>query len=94
MQPICISNLVGVTKPEGAQPVEVLLETTYLPSRYLETRPIHPSQRLLRQEDERYVFALRVIVNPELVNELVRFGNDVKVAAPVALKEMVERRLG
>jgi len=88
------NDLVGVTKPEGAQPVEVLLETTYLPSRYLETRPIHPSQRLLRQEGERYVFALRVIVNPELVNELVRFGNDVKVAAPVALKEMVERRLG
>jgi len=29
-----------------------------------------------------------------LVNELVRFGQELKVAAPVALKEMVERRLG
>ena len=87
-------DMVGVTKPDGAQPVEVQIETTYLPSRYLETRPIHPSQRLLRHDGDRYVFALHVIVNPELVNELVWFGNNVQVLSPPELRALVQGRLG
>lgn len=88
------SALVGVTRPEGARPVEVLFETSYLPSRYLETRPIHPSQRLLSHENDRYRFSLRVILNHELLNELLRFGSDLSVLAPAALKEMLAGRLG
>lgn len=88
------SDLVGVTKPEGARPVEVLLETTYLPSRYLDTRPIHPSQRLLFQEGDRYRFSLRVILNYELVNEILRYGNELRVLAPAELQEMVAQRMG
>jgi predicted DNA-binding transcriptional regulator YafY len=81
------------SKPEDAQLVEVLFETSYLPSRYLETRPIPPSQHPTSHSGDRYRFSLRVMVNRELVNELVRFGNEIEVLAPVALKEMVAARL-
>lgn len=85
-------DMVGVTKPDGAQPVTVLLSLSYLSSRYLETRPLHPSQQFLRQEGERYLFSLRVILNPELVNELLRFGKDLEVLAPPALQAMVAEK--
>ena len=68
------------------------LDSSLLPA--LETRPIHPSQRLTDQDGDRYEFSLRVIINPELVNELVRFGRELEVLAPESLKEMVAARLG
>lgn len=88
------NDIVGVTKPDNAQVETVEFETSYLPSRYLETRPIHPSQRLLRQEHDRFIFSLRVFLNYELVNELLRLGSDLKVMGPPALVEMVKERRG
>lgn len=88
------NEIVGVTKPDDAEPVEVEFETTYLPSRYLETRPIHPSQRIVRQEGDRFIFSLRVFLNYELVNELLRLGGDLKILGPAALVEMVKERRG
>lgn len=88
------NDIVGVTKPDNAQPETVEFETSYLPSRYLETRPIHPSQRLLRHEHGRFVFSLRVFLNYELVNELLRLGADLRVLGPLALVEMMRERRG
>ncbi len=88
------ADIVGVTKPDGAKPVNIRFITTYLNARYLETRPIHPSQRLVSQTNDRYVFALRLILNPELVNELIRFGGDLKVLEPESLRAMLTARLG
>lgn len=68
--------------------------TPWLNARYLETRPIHPSQRLSDQDGNRYEFSLRVIINPELVNELVRFGRELEILAPENLRDMVAARLG
>ncbi len=87
-------DIVGVTKPDGAQVEAVEFETSYLFSRYLETRPIHPSQRLLGQENDRFIFTLRVMLNFELVNELLHFGKELKVLGPPALQAMVAERRG
>jgi len=88
------NDIIGVTKPDNAQPVEVQFETSYLSSRYIETRPIHASQHLVHQENDRYRFSLTVILNQELVNELVRYGNDLSVIKPTSLKESVEKIVG
>lgn len=88
------NDIVGVTKPDDAQVETVEFETSYLPFRYLETRPIHPSQRLLRQENDRFIFSLRVFLNYELVNELLRLGADLKVLGPPVLVDMVKERRG
>lgn len=88
------NDIVGVTKPDNSKLENIEFETSYLPSRYLETRPIHPSQRLVRQENNRFVFSLHVILNYELVNELLRFGGDLKVLGPPALLGMMQERRG
>lgn len=88
------NDIVGVTKPDNAQAETVEFDLSSLPSRYLETRPIHPSQYLVREENDRFVFSLRVILNYELVNELLRLGADLKVLGPPALVKMVKERRG
>ena len=88
------NDIVGVSKPEGAEAVDIIFEVPYLASRYLETRPIHPSQYLMGKYNDRYRFGMKVILNHELVNEFLRYGNELKVLAPTALQEMVEARIG
>lgn len=87
-------DIVGVSKPENAHAVDVEFEVSYLSSRYLETRPIHRSQRLVHLASGRYIFTLKVILNQELVNELLRYGNDLQVLKPLVLQERMEKRLG
>lgn len=79
-------DLVGVTRPVGAEPVEIVWETTVLLSKYLETKPLHPSQRLLRRDDHSAEFSVRVIPNYELYSELARFGKALRVLRPEALR--------
>lgn len=87
-------DLVGVTKPDGAQPVNITLETSELVSHYLETKPIHHSQQLLERNNGKARFALHVIPNPELLGDLLFFGGDLKVVEPEVVVEMLSKRRG
>ncbi len=87
-------DIVGVSRPEGAAPVEVLLEVDMPASYYLETKPLHPSQQLLRREDASAVFRLWVIPNHELVGDILSYGKALRVLAPDLVAEMVQARRG
>jgi predicted DNA-binding transcriptional regulator YafY len=87
-------DIVGVSKPEGVEPVEILLETSLPASYYLETKPLHASQRLLEREGEWARFSLRVIPNHELVGDILFYGKEVRVVAPEAVAAMVRARRG
>ncbi|MCS6928266.1 MAG: WYL domain-containing protein [Saprospiraceae bacterium] len=75
-------DIIGVSRPEGAVPTQVVFESTVLLSRYLETKPLHASQRLLERDEKRAVFCLTVVPNPEMYAELRRFGPALRVLAP------------
>lgn len=87
-------DMVGVTKPDGAQPTSITLETSELVSHYLETKPLHHSQQLLERNNGKARFALHVIPNPELLGDLLFFGGDLKVVAPEEVKVMLAKRRG
>lgn len=75
-------NIIGVSRPEDGAPVSVVFETTFLLSRYLETKPLHASQQLLERDGHRAVFSITVIPNPEMYAELRRFGKALRVLEP------------
>lgn len=82
------SETIGVSRKPGsrAERVEIAVSGKMLP--YLETKPIHKSQRVeLRRADGSGVIKLRVIVNKELERILLGYGADVQVLAPAELRE-------
>ncbi|MCC6412935.1 MAG: WYL domain-containing protein [Saprospiraceae bacterium] len=87
-------DMVGVTKPDGAQPVDITLETSELVSHYLETKPLHHSQQLLERTNGKARFELHVIPNPELLGDLLFFGGELKVVEPEMVREMLAKRKG
>lgn len=76
-------DIIGVTRPENATLVTITFRASALQSKYLLTKPIHPSQQKLEVSDEGVTFSLDVIPNYELYSELLRLGRAVKVISPV-----------
>lgn len=80
-------DIIGVTRPAGAEPVDILFRTTVLLSKYLITKPLHSSQKILCQSGDGVEFSIRVIPNYELYSELMRFGKALTVISPESVQK-------
>jgi predicted DNA-binding transcriptional regulator YafY len=68
--------------------IELLFSTTIAP--YLKTLHVHHSQKIVREDANGLVIALRLIPNPELTQLILSYGPDVKVLKPEGLRKQVE----
>jgi predicted DNA-binding transcriptional regulator YafY len=96
-------DIVGVTLPQDAQVEKILLWVSESQYPYIETKPLHGSQRAIRgsraeQLHKEYGFSdghfieLRCIVNTELKQLIASFIDQVVVLTPTSLRsEMAER---
>ncbi len=75
-------RLYGVTKPIDASPVKITFETTDILSKYMISKPIHPSQKLEFTTEARVTFSLEVYVNYEIIHKFLSFGPDLVVTNP------------
>lgn len=77
----------GNTKPEL-----VLLEVTSIAAKYIDSLPLHFSQKVIQMEDDYFVFSLEVNISEELIREILSYGGDIKVIKPQSLKDIVADR--
>ncbi len=82
--------MVGLTRPDDAEPQEVLLWVDNSEYPYLKTKPIHESQKLVREENGGKVISLHAIVNIELMMALLSYGKWIKVLAPPELRQKMK----
>lgn len=97
-------NIVGVTLPKDAEPVDILIwadDNTY---KYIDTKPIHKSQEsvcifnneILREKypmlNGGKFFHYKLIINTELMNVLMSYRS-VIVLEPTSLKDEMKRRV-
>ncbi|MDD6356580.1 MAG: WYL domain-containing protein [Bacteroidales bacterium] len=76
-------DLIGVSKNIKSVPRLIKFWTTSEQSRYIETKPIHRSQKLLRRnKDGSCVFSIEVVVNFELYSVLMSYGFGLRVTYP------------
>lgn len=54
---------------------------------YIQTKPLHHSQKTYEQEKGKLLVKLQLIVNRELIQQILQFGADVQVLAPENLVE-------
>ena len=83
-------DIVGVTKPDGAEPMEVKLRIDRGEYPYIESKPIHTSQKIdsEHKEDKDYVYvSLTVYDNFELRSKILSYGSKVTVMEPKSLKD-------
>lgn len=86
-------DIVGVTRLPGekAVPVELIFQREQAP--YIQTKPMHPSQKVKQLKDGRLQVRLHLIPNYELVSQLLSFGEKVEVMSPKSLRTNIRKRL-
>ena len=72
-------HVIGVSVLEGKTPETITFEVYGSQIDYLKTKPIHTSQKIIFEEQEKAVFEMTLIINYKLVSELLSYHGNVKV---------------
>jgi len=83
------SDVIGVTRSPNSKPVMVIFTSDHHNARYLLTKPLHPSQRVIKEDANCKTFRIDVIMNLELERELLGFGAAIEVLGPRILRKRV-----
>jgi predicted DNA-binding transcriptional regulator YafY len=84
-------DVIGVTVPEGHEPVDVILRVANNRFNYIKTKPLHLSQRIISVEPDFANISINVKINRELISLILSFGPDVEVIAPASLRAMIAK---
>lgn len=87
------SDIIGVSKVpnQRAQPIVLKIQKEHTP--YIITKPMHPSQKILKEEGDGTIFSIQVIWNFELEREILGYGELIQVLSPKRLKMKIVHRL-
>jgi len=86
-------DLIGVTKTDRDRAQKVILEFDNAHAPYVETKPLHYSQIVLKKNEQTTFIRIDVVLNFELEREILGFGEYVKVHHPKALVSKIKHRL-
>lgn len=88
------ADTIGVTKSEKDRAHRVVLWVDNINAPYVITKPIHPSQSLLKTEQNGDILIrLDVVLNFELEREILGFGECIRVLAPKRLRDKIKKRV-
>jgi predicted DNA-binding transcriptional regulator YafY len=86
-------DIIGVSIPDDRQIHEVVLEVSAEQAKYVLTKPLHPSQKVIRETPGHTVFSFALMLNYELESLILSFGERARVLAPESLKIKILERL-
>lgn len=87
------NDVIGVTKSAGQRDCEVVFWIDSDNAPYVITKPLHHTQKMLREDETGKVFSIKVVLNFELERELLGFGSKMKVLSPRILVKQMKQQL-
>jgi predicted DNA-binding transcriptional regulator YafY len=87
------SNAIGVSVSKEAKVYNVVFFVSHAHAPYIETKPLHKSQKVMERDKFGVTFSIKVQHNYELEKELLSYGESLKVLEPPFLKRRLFERL-
>lgn len=86
-------DLIGVSKPNHAvsQHINVKINKSLWP--YIESKPLHPSQKISERNEYFTTVRLDVIPNYEFYAQLLSFGPAVEILEPIEVRAEIKNKL-
>ena len=85
-------DIIGVSKVPNQRAQNIVMKIDKANAPYIITKPLHPSQRILKEEEDGTIFSIQVIWNFELEREILGFGEFLTVLSPRRLKNKITYR--
>jgi len=89
---IYFEHSIGITAVEES-PELIHLRFSPLTGKYIESQPLHPSQKIIRNDEVALEVELELCITKELIMQILSYGYDVEVKAPEKLKQQIQRQL-
>jgi len=86
-------DIIGVTKPVDENPENIKLHFHAQTGKYIESKPLHGSQKSKWLSTDLLEVNLEVMINYELERLILSYGDAVKVIAPATLVTLIKTRL-
>lgn len=85
-------DVVGVTVLEKKEPIKILLQISKKLFPYIESKPIHGSQKLRERNNEGAIIELSLQLNYEFISLIFSYGEEVTVIEPEELKTIIKTK--
>lgn len=86
-------KIVGISFVEGEKPQSIRLWFNHLQAPYIKTKPLHPGQKIVEETQSGIVISLNLVLNFELEQLILSYGERVKVLEPDSLAEKIASRI-
>lgn len=86
-------DIIGVTKPEDTELQNITLHFFGKTGKYMESKPLHGSQKSKWIDENTLEVKLSLLVNYELERLILSYADSVKVIQPKSLKTILVNRL-
>lgn len=84
-------HFFGVITPDGENPVEIILQFNSFQGKYIETLPLHHSQKVITKEENIVQIALLLVPTYDFIIELMSMGSTVKILQPKSLQQKIKK---
>lgn len=86
-------DIIGASVPANQVPQKILLKIEYSLWPYIETKPLHGSQKLKEKNSDYSIIELKLILNYELEALILSFGERIEVLEPIQLRENISKKI-
>lgn len=86
-------DVLGVSMDLEQNPEKIVLRIDIVQWPYINTKPIHGSQKVISREENYIDISLELILNYELEAQILQFGEKVEVMTPVELRRKIADRI-
>ena len=87
---IYFKHSIGITSNENA-PEEIVFKIDKIGSKYIESQPLHSSQKLQKEGSNRNTFELNVLISEELKRVLLSYGDQIEIIKPKSLRNEIQK---
>ena len=73
--------------------MKIILEFSWQQGNYMKSFPLHESQSILEDNEDRVLIELFIHPTNDFIMELLKYGEDVKVLEPQSLIDTMKNRI-
>ncbi len=86
-------DIIGVTKPDDGVIEKIEIKVSTLRSSYVKSKPIHGSQKKIKEDETGYYFSIEIIPNKEFYQQVLSFGSDLEIIRPDKIRGIIKNML-
>ena len=88
----CFKDIVGVSLRFNESCRHIVFKAYSPTSSYIETKPIHSSQRVVERHEDYIIFSLDLIPNYEFETIMMSYADNCEILEPLFLREKISDR--